>query len=228
MAILVVKDQVQQGKDRLVTQWAEKVTVQGLLKSYLENVQTIETIYDQLLKERSVFTAIGTQLDNIGVIVGESRLGRSDAVYRQAVLNRVAINRADGTPETIVEILMTITDSTIVTVFEHYPANVHVFINGSPSNETVNTLEVITPVGVSAVLMFDGGVDSYIGATVTQAEFELALENDDFVGLENNDILGISNTVITPVKGRSSFPHLLETAIKNPLCGLLEGISTPR
>jgi hypothetical protein len=220
MTAVVIKDQVQQGLDRLVTQWADKPVVQGLLKSYLENVETVENLYEQLLDERSVFTAIGAQLDVIGTIVGEARDGKSDAAYRQAILDRIAINNADGTPEKIIQILKTITGSTAAHVFEHYPANVHAFVSGSPSNSVAEALQDITPAGVSARLMFDGGVDSYIGATAKQAFFDLALENNDELALENGDFLGITDIVVTPFGNRSSFPHLLETAISNPLCGL--------
>jgi hypothetical protein len=220
MTSVVIKDQVQQGKDRLVTQWTDKPTVQGLLKSYLENVQTVEDIYEQLLDERSVFTAIGAQLDVVGTLVGEARDGKDDAAYRQAILNRIAINNADGTPEKVIEILITITGSTTAHVFEHYPANIHAFVSGSPSNSVAEALQEITSAGVSARLMFDGGVDSYIGATAEQTFFDLALENDDELGLENGDFLGGTDVTITPFGNRSSFPHLLETVISNPLCGL--------
>ena len=226
MASITTKDLVQQGKDRLVTQWADKPVVQGLLKSYLENIQIVEDIYEQLLDERSVFTAIGAQLDVIGTIVGEVREGKSDPEYRQAILNRIAINSANGTPENIIQILLTITSSSVAHVFEHFPANVHAFVSGSPSNAAVIALQEITPAGTSTRLMFDGGVDSYIGATAKQEFFDLILENDDELSLENGDFLGGINVTITPFEDRSFFPHLLETEIKNPLCGLFKAPST--
>jgi hypothetical protein len=221
----VIKDQVQQGKDRLVTQWTEKVVVQGLLESYMENVQTVEDIYEQLLDERSVFTAVGVQLDVIGTLVGEARLSKTDEPYRQAILNRIATNTSKGTPESIIETLLTITtDSTVAHVFEHYPANVHAFVNGSPTNATAASLNNIVPAGVNARLMFDAGVDSFIGATATRGDdLILGLENLDEMGLENLDLLGVSSVTVTPFEDRSFFPHLLETAIKNPLCGLFDG-----
>lgn len=227
-------DQVQLGKDRLVTQWADKTTVQGLLKSYTENVQTVEDVYGQLLNERSVFTAIGVQLDVIGTIVGEVRNGKTDEPYRQAILNRIAINRANGTPENIMTLLKTITGSTTATIFEHYPANVHAHISGSPSNATADTLVGITPAGVSARLMFDGGVKSYIGATAQQAFFDIALENNDELELENGDFLGgvdilvlpFEDNSVSPAVNRSFFPHTLDTGIINPLCALFVG-TTP-
>jgi hypothetical protein len=227
MTLVLIRDQTKQGLERLVTEWEDKPNVQGLVKSYLQNIEKVEKIYEQLLNERGVFTAIGAQLDVIGTIVGQKRGGNADPEYRQDILNRIAINAADGTPEKIIEILKTITGSAKAQVFEHYPANVHAFISGAPSNSVAEALQDITPAGVSSRLMFDAGVDSYIGATAVRIVIDLALENNDEVGLENGDTLGISDVTITAFGNgtRSFFPHSLETVIKNPLCGLFKAPS---
>jgi hypothetical protein len=220
----VIKDQVQQGKDRLVTQWNDKEVVQGLLKSYMENVQTVEDIYQQLLDERSVFTAIGEQLNVVGLLVGEARGGKDDSAYREAILNRVAINTSDGTPEKIIEVMKTIIGSDSVTLFEHYPANIHVHTTSGATNVNAASLNNITPAGVSGRLMFDDGIVTWIGAAVTSAEANLVTESLDNIEVEEGSgpfELVTSNRDIIPFGNTASFPHLLETGTINPLCAVL-------
>lgn len=223
MAITTIKDQVAQGEDRSVTQWKSKEVVQGLIKSYMENVQVVEDLYGQLLDDRSVFTAVGVQLDVIGTIVGEARAGKADEPYRQAILDRVSLNSADGTPEKVIELLLTITGSDVAHIFEHYPANIHAFVDGAPTNANSKTLEGITPAGVGSRLMFDAGVDSYIGAALVAEQSDLVLENTDNLVLENDDFLEVEDLTEFPIGGRSYFPHLLQTETINPLCGLFDG-----
>jgi hypothetical protein len=226
MSSPVIKDQVQQGKDRLVTQWSEKDVVQGLLKSYMENVQTVEDIYQQLLDERSVFTAIGEQLNVVGLLVGEARDGKDDSAYREAILNRVAINTSDGTPEKVIEIMKTIiAGPNSVTIFEHYPANIHVHTTAGATNVNAASLNSIAPVGVNARLMFDDGIVTWIGAAVTSdSTANLVTENLDNIEVEEGSgpfELEVTNRVIVPFGDNASFPHLLETGIINPLCAVL-------
>lgn len=223
----VIKNQVTQGKDRLVTQWFDKPVVQGLLQSYMENVQTVEDIYEQLLDERSVFTAVGEQLNVIGSIVGEARSGKADEPYREAILNRIAINTANGTPEKIIEIIKLITESDSVKLVEHYPANIHVHTTTGATNANAVTLSNIVPAGVNSRLMFDDGIITWVGAAVISAEFNLVTENIDNIEVEDGTgpfELVTTNRDIIPFDDNASFPHLLETGIINPLCAILPNI----
>ena len=66
-------DIVKEGLARLPTQWQDKPVTIGLLKSFLENIQVVENLNCQLLDERGIDTAVGVQLDNLGLIVGQPR-----------------------------------------------------------------------------------------------------------------------------------------------------------
>ncbi len=74
MSDIIKIDHIQQGIGRLIHQWQDKPRVVGLLTSWLENVQQVEEVFDQLLTERSIDTAVGVQLDIIGELVGQKRL----------------------------------------------------------------------------------------------------------------------------------------------------------
>lgn len=66
-------DIVEKGLSRLMTQWDDKPVVQGLIKSFLENIQVVEDQNIQLLEERSIDSAVGIQLDILGLLIGQSR-----------------------------------------------------------------------------------------------------------------------------------------------------------
>lgn len=223
MAVVQTVNQTALGKERLVDRWTEKANVQGLVEAIMQNIQVIESIYRQLLDERSVYTAIGVQLDNIGVIVGEARAGKDDGAYRQSILNQIAINAADGTAESILSLLRVITQSSQSRIFEHYPAALIAHVNGTPTNEAANTLQGITSAGVHSVLSFDGGVNTFVGAAATTTTSSLVLENLDELVVENGDELVVTDVTVYPEGDRSFLPHLLDTQLINPLCGLFDG-----
>lgn len=76
------------------------------LTAVLASVQDVENALQQLYRERRIDTAVGTQLDILGKIVGQPRQALDDDTYRRYVRARVATNRSDG----LVEDLITITD----------------------------------------------------------------------------------------------------------------------
>lgn len=79
-------------------------TLTLLLRSFLGPVQDVEDALSQLLVDRAVDTAIGTQLDVIGKIVGEARDGRTDDLYRLLVRARIAANRSTGITEHVIRV----------------------------------------------------------------------------------------------------------------------------
>ena len=221
MSLPIKKDQVAEGLGRLISLWKDKPNIQGLVTSYLREVQELEDVWFQLLNERNVFTAIGAQLDVIGTYVGESRDSRNDDDYRDAILNRVARNNSDGTPESIIQLISAATGSPVVQIWEHYPASMHVYVDRGANNSTPTILETATAAGVSSRLMFDVMQNSFIGAATIQDNFDLALENDDelevFDGVDLADLEVISTTFVS-TGNRSYLPHSLNTEVINPLC----------
>jgi hypothetical protein len=225
MTATVIKDQVQQGKDRLVTQWFDKPVVQGLLKSYMENVQTVEDTYEQLLDERSVFTAVGEQLNVIGTIVGEARNGKADDPYREAILNRIAINTSDSTPEKIMQIMRTVTGGNFINITEHHPASFHLFVDKASANAVATTLKNIAGAGISTRLMFDDGNIGFVAGEATLIEPFLILDDDGNMVLATATVA--DGNLITSELQQTSFansflPDTIDTEIINPLCEVID------
>ncbi len=77
-----------------------------LLACLVSPFQSLENVLQQLLIERSVDTAVGTQLDVIGKIVGQARNGLDDDTYRRYVRARVSTNKSTG----VVADLITVTE----------------------------------------------------------------------------------------------------------------------
>jgi len=68
-------------------------------------VQPIEDCLRQLLDQRSLETAIGAQLDAIGVIVGQPRIGLDDDTYRRYLRATIATHRSRGTVEDLLRVI---------------------------------------------------------------------------------------------------------------------------
>ncbi len=240
MAVPAKLDQVQIGLNRMLSQFDNSPKLRGLFQAYLENVQDVEEMFYQLLTERDIYSAIGAQLDVIGLLVGELRRGRDDEEYRQAILNRVVLNTSDGTPPVVLEILKLLTSADTVGLFEHYPANIHYFASGGVNNSTPQTMDNASAAGVNVRVMFDEGSNSFIPAGLVSEEYllEVLSGGTSILGVDNTvnagEDIGVQQVVSFGIGDRSILPYTLdpETAtrvnfvgdtqeLQNPLCAVL-------
>jgi len=90
-----------QGLLRLLSQFQGQPNFEGQLRSFLSEVQDLEKMLYDLMALRYLNTAVGAQLDGIGRIVEENRLGRSDTDYRAAIRSRIRINLGDSQIEDV-------------------------------------------------------------------------------------------------------------------------------
>lgn len=96
---------VAQGIALLIEQFKKKPRIQAMLRSWLKEVDELECAAFDVLLLRSLDTATGAQLDIVGDIVGEARLGRPDDIYEAFIRARISLNNSDGTHEQILEIM---------------------------------------------------------------------------------------------------------------------------
>lgn len=153
----VTRNQIQLALGRQLTQFRESENFNKLITLFMQEIQDLEEVNFDLLDDRSIFTAVGAQLDILGLIVGETRQGRGDDEYRAALLLRISINIADGTPNTILDITRTYTTAESTEIWEHYPAMFVVRTDGRDRiNGTLkNLVEDIKPAGVKTVVVSD-------------------------------------------------------------------------
>lgn len=195
--IPTASDLVTEGLDRLSSQFQESPVITELLKAFLESIRDTEDGLLQLLSERGISTAIGVQLDLIGKIVNEPRMGRGDEDYRQALYIRIFINNSEGTPNEILQALRISTQATRTDYWEHHPASFHLLSNGSVNDATAKAMKMAAPAGVGDVLVYsDPFNDGHVPC-------EVALDLIDIVDNLNNNIVtqdddGIAAVSSTP------------------------------
>jgi hypothetical protein len=100
-----IKDHVEEGRGLLLEQYKGKPRLDALLASYTRQVQKLEDAVWSVILGRMLENAVGVQLDKIGKIVGQPRLGEPDVRYRMLIQVRIAINRSSGYPDEIVNIV---------------------------------------------------------------------------------------------------------------------------
>jgi hypothetical protein len=79
--------------------------VEKLVAALAASAQDIENCLQQLLLNRAVSTATGVQLDLLGRVVGQLRLGLVDDDYRRYIRARIATNRSGGVTEDLVTVM---------------------------------------------------------------------------------------------------------------------------
>lgn len=95
---------VAEGLKLLTGMFAEATNVQGILKSLLGPMQDLEDMIAATIPARILANAVGDAIDKIGAIVGEPRLGRTDADYKVAIAIRIVVNNSQGKVEDLLNI----------------------------------------------------------------------------------------------------------------------------
>lgn len=110
MPVARVKDHVDQGLDRLLTQYKGKPRLAAWLTSYLRQVQRLDDAAYDVIWKRLIEYASDGQLDTIGAIVGEPRKSRLDDPYRVFIRARIRANRSRGKLADILAVFTAIED----------------------------------------------------------------------------------------------------------------------
>jgi len=108
-----ITDHVEAAKARLISQFrSPKPVLHGMMESYVEQLQELEDVLWDVINHRLLdpapgesVGAEGVQLDVLGKIVGQPRLGLSDSGYRSAIKLKIRVNRSRGSNVDLLEIL---------------------------------------------------------------------------------------------------------------------------
>lgn len=124
MADMVEKitDHEARAKARLITQYKNSVNIEKIISIYAKKIQEIEDQAFKLLDERSIDTAVGYNLDVLGIILNEPRIGLSDDDYRLLLKAKIAQNVSEGTIEDIIGIFRMLLRPEQIYLNEVYPA----------------------------------------------------------------------------------------------------------
>lgn len=125
----------------LTGQFDNSPKLRAMVSAVLSVLTQLENEADELVANRWIDTAVGTQLDGCGYIVGEARQGRNDDAYRAAIKFRVFANVSKATPGDLVKGLKFLTDPTDCQYLEVYPATAILFSNGYIGQQPTGHIE---------------------------------------------------------------------------------------
>jgi len=157
-----ITDHVPRALSRLAQQYRGKPKLAGTVTVLAKQIQEIEDMLFSILAE-TVDQAVGAQLDVLGRIVGEERLGDPDSNYRLRIKAGILLNVSSGTPEELLAIFRLLTSDlpgAVVQFEEQYPAALVVRILrvriNSPST-FAGILQAAKDAGVRALLELSSG-----------------------------------------------------------------------
>lgn len=118
---------------RLLYQYKNSSNLQGLITGLFgTQVQELEDALWPLFDRLNIDTQEGTQLDGIGSIVGQTRMGLSDDLYRIWLKAKIAKNVSEGDIERVISIWQLFNpDATTIEIREAYPAEVDIYSNAA-------------------------------------------------------------------------------------------------
>lgn len=100
-----------QSLSRLIAYWHDKPNMQGLLASYINEIQELENVLHQVLLLRTPDYAGTAQLNVLGSIVDEERNGLDNPDYLLRIKARIRANSSYGTGADVIAVLRLITEA---------------------------------------------------------------------------------------------------------------------
>lgn len=123
MTIAQVTDHADQGVALLLDQYKEKPRLEAWMRSFLDEVQELEDATFEVLESRDVDNAEDAQLELLGRVVGQVRVGPTDEVFRLFIKVRIRINRSHGKAVDVIEVGRLATDGRTQKFYPLYPAS---------------------------------------------------------------------------------------------------------
>ncbi len=120
----------------LIEFFKNKPKIAAFISAFVDQSQDVEDGSFEVLLDTIIETAVGVQLDGIGVIVGRARGGLSDDLYRVRLQAQILLNKSSGLLDEILTIIALLEAAPITNVIEKYPAGFVIEIldiQGSPA-----------------------------------------------------------------------------------------------
>lgn len=102
-----------------------------ILESNDTQFNELEDVFYQLLLEMWLDTAIGEQLDVLGIHIGIDRDGRTDSEYRAVLISQININVSSGEPEALIDAVRILFNTSNVLYKPEYPAKVIIWTDAT-------------------------------------------------------------------------------------------------
>lgn len=206
---------------RLLYQYRDSTKLQSLITAlYGTQVQEIEDAVYGLTGRLDIDTASGIQLDGIGSIVGQSRLGLDDFFYRIFLKARIGKNVSEGDIERILSVWKLFDpDATSINLQENFPAEVAIVSNapilGADYLMTDGGDYIVTDGGdyiMCSLTSYAGYIDSFmqdmVGAGIKFGYSVVVATDDSNFGFVGSSGLGFGDTADPDVGGIFSYIEL--------------------
>lgn len=156
----------------------------AFISAFVDQSQDLEDGAFEVLLDSIIETAVGVQLDGIGVIVGRARGGLSDPLYRVRLHAQILLNKSSGTLDEILTIVALLEASPITDVVEKYPAGFVIEIldiQGDPAQLAAIIAEA-RAAGVNAHLHYSlspvGEIFTFASGDIPEADSSRGFAND--------------------------------------------------
>ena len=106
-----ITDHAEQALNRLLEQYKGKTNLINFIQVYTKQVQDIEDALEPFDLLLDIASQSGQQLDEIGDIVVQPRLGNTDARYRILLYTKIGINTSKGESPKVIEIFKILTEA---------------------------------------------------------------------------------------------------------------------
>jgi len=198
MSILSYPNYLESAEEKLLSQFRDKPIIKGLLLSALTPLQDAQDSLIEYSVNNNLELATGYPLDVIGKLVGESRGGRSDSSYREAIFSRIVINSSEGSINEALEILVLLSKGSKHRVFEHYPLTSAYYTTGTASKSLARTLTSVSPITSDSVSVYHDPLEDAFIPCELEAGLGVLIDN---VGnnIANNESRNIAVTYLTAI-----------------------------
>lgn len=113
--------------NKLLEQYKPKPNINALINAlYSDPIEELKSLVAVLYNRFNIDASSGYQLDQIGTIVNQDRLGHDDTEYRMLLKARICKNNSDSTCEAIIAFWKIVTQASYVKVQEIYPARINI------------------------------------------------------------------------------------------------------
>jgi hypothetical protein len=186
----------------LLSQFEPSTLLRGLLAAGMAGVQGVEDEANRLITERTLDTAVGEQLDMVGWVVGEPRMGRSDGLYRAYIKARILVNRSSGEPDRMLRIVRMVLGREVpfqLAYLPVYPAGFRVDVSGAvleyPWDNAITSAEVAQQLVAMLTEAAPAGVQVGVRYAASPSTNTFTLSGSD--AIETSLLLGCANDAQT-------------------------------
>jgi hypothetical protein len=117
---------------RLLEQFKGNPQMREMIRTWVEQVQELEAVAFEAIRQKAIDDAEGVQLDGIGQIIGQPRNGADDPTYRLRLKARILLNKSSGTLPQILDMFrLLVPEATGFDLAQLFPKSFRLEVEGA-------------------------------------------------------------------------------------------------